>query len=170
MVNGRWWVVWRFWPTPGRYTPAMSGDDKRQSLLWSDGAGNAATALLLLVAGWILGQLKWDHMLITGVAVAAVLVAFLACRYFYARRHPEPHPLTVAELRAELKDKDLAGRAPNDLAKVQVNILDLIRLFDAPDISGLSMSPYMLGRRWRLGATSERSPRWQALRQTVGLP
>jgi hypothetical protein len=97
----------------------MAADDKPRSFLWSNGAGNAASALLLLVAGWILGQLKWDHMLMTGVGIAVVLVAFLTCRYVYALRHPVSGPLTLADLRAELKR---ARAAPVDLEGAAVAV------------------------------------------------
>lgn len=66
----------------------MPGNQKPPFLATNLAAGNTCNALLaLVVAGWILGQLKWDHMMITGLVVA-ILLGLNAYRYIYARRHP----------------------------------------------------------------------------------
>ena len=159
----------------------MAGDDKPQSFLWSDATGNGATALLLLVAGWILGQLRWGYMLITGLAIAVVLLAFLACRYFYARRHPKPRPLTIDDLREQLRQFSIAMRTqavPVDVADekgiqrllvladphrdteiADAIVNDRLSIRQSDLTSGLASAP-PIGRR---------PSRWQAVGQTVGL-
>jgi hypothetical protein len=168
----------------------MSGDG---SFLWSDGAGNVASAVLLLVLGWILGQLRWGYMLITGLAIAVVLLAFLACRYFYARRHPKPHPLTTDDL-SELLDKfsktiDTRPEAtPVDVPAAE-SIPDIVVVAEpdqpAPaqerlwiDLDPKHLSSQRDRRLYPRDARGDRpltvpspplAPRWQSLRQTVGL-
>jgi hypothetical protein len=83
----------------------MAGDGKAANFLGADPiVGNVASASLLLVLGWILGQLKWDYMLMAGLGIAVILVLFLAWRYLYALRHPPSHPLTRQELHDVLEE------------------------------------------------------------------
>ena len=83
----------------------MAGDSRAANLLGANPiVGNVASASLLLVLGWILGQLKWDHMLMAGLGIAMILVLFLAWRYHYALRHPPSHPLTRQELHDVLEE------------------------------------------------------------------
>ena len=158
----------------------MPGDDKPRSFLWSPAAGNGASALLLLVAGWILGQLKWDHMLMTGVAIAAVLVAFLACRYFYARRHPDSRPLTLAELRAELKDRGVAARADVETRAGQpVLVVEVdqpqrdtdrdVRQLPRQMMEGTIGDAYNVFDGLRVRRLPDLAPMGQSLRRMVGL-
>lgn len=66
----------------------MPGSQKSPFLATNRDFGSACNAALALVVGWILGQLKWNHMLITGLVFAAILIGVQVYRYDYARRHP----------------------------------------------------------------------------------
>jgi hypothetical protein len=66
----------------------MPGSQKSLFLATNRDFGNLCNAALALILGWILGQLKWEHMLITGLIVAAILLGLQIYRYEYARRHP----------------------------------------------------------------------------------
>jgi len=90
----------------------MAGDSRAANLLGANPiVGNVPSASLLLVLGCILGQLKWDHMLVAGLGIAMTLVLFLAWRYLYALRHPPSHRLTARNCTTCWKNSRASFRA-----------------------------------------------------------
>jgi hypothetical protein len=108
-------------------------DARTPRLLWSDRAGNAAVALLLLVLGAILSQLKWNDLILACTITAAALIAYMALRFTYARRHPEPRPLTLEDLRAELRRAGLAPPAPAAATAQTAPASPAIEVIELPD-------------------------------------
>jgi hypothetical protein len=135
-------------------------DPKRAGLLWSDRAGNVASALLLLVLGAILSQLKWNGMILAGTILSAVLIVYMALRFMYAQRHPEPQPLTVEALRAELKRAGIIPAAEHGARLGEDQAGELFRL---------QPTPKALLRIKEFREEPERAPAGAAFRRMLGI-
>jgi hypothetical protein len=164
----------------------MPGNRKPPFLATSLAAGNTCNALLALVSGWILGQLKWDHMMITGLVVLAILLGVWAYRYEYARRHPHRgRRRTVAIARTAGAASGSVTTSPPAYVTGIASVPQLPPLSrrqenarrrrerargdrQGADIrEDVSLAP--LRRTW-FGAGQELMPRSEALRQMLGLP
>jgi hypothetical protein len=136
----------------------MSGSQKSLFLATNRDFGNLCNAALALILGWILGQLKWDHMLITGLIFAAILIGVQVYRYEYARRHPLVESSGIGS-----SGTPRAGPQPPEDAR-----------------TAREQHARALERQWRLRDRAPRvtlrtrpetelMPRSEALRQTLGL-
>jgi hypothetical protein len=73
----------------------MAGYQKPPFLAADPKVGAVSNLILPLVLGWVLGQLKWAHMLWIGLGIIALLLGLDLWRYFYAKAHPEQVPNAI---------------------------------------------------------------------------